>query len=1123
MCTKNVLTGVLVVMLLLGSTVVQADTNLLPGGDISSAGGWDNGLPSPDNPGTIAVDGISTVTTFGWDGSVINHTSGDIVCTATNGFNMFRGGTWNMSGGSITARYILSNSDQGDCLFNFSGGTAILADVEGTQHMGVANSGMMTISGSFIADGTHATVDVQATSGTIDIASDWTGYWTWAPYSGTDWKTIVTAGDADNGFRLDGEIIDAATFDARFLVTDDGKTLSMINDPVAIDPSPPDMATDVLRDVVLSWEPGELANTHNVYLGTVFDDVNDAVLADAVSPGQTAATYDPGRLDFGQTYYWRIDEVNAPPDSTIFKGFVWSFTTELLAYQIENVIATASSSNVGGGAENTVNDSGVDANDLHSTETTDMWLSSPDGDGPAWIEYEFERVSKLHEMWVWNHNSSLEQIYGFGFKDVSVEYSADGIDYKALGTTHEFAQAPGTPGYAHDTIDFEGAAAKYVRLTANSTWGSPLGGLSEVRFFRIPVHAKEPYPDSGATDVDLDVALGWKAGREAVSHDVYIGTDPDALTLAGPVTEPAFDAASLGLELGQTYYWRVDEVNDAELPDTWQGDPWSFTTSAFLVIENFDDYNTSDNQIWWSWKDGLAYVEHDGQPAYAGNRTGSAVGDETTATFMEMNIFQGGTQSMPVWYDNNKQDFAKYSETALALPAGKRDWTTGSPVELSLWFRGEATNTAERLYVAVADTAVVYHEDLNAAQLARWTEWVIPLETLADQGVSLTNVDNIAIGLGTRGNMTNPGGAGKMYFDEIRLYPDRSAIVPITVPDAGFDDHVLTNVGDYIDIADSSYTGAWKSHSGNAWIDYGYYAGDVDLPARSGNNKAYGYNDYIYQILDETFVEGEEYTLSVWVGQAWSGYADGWWLYFTGEDYTNNLIEASGNGPVGSWGQASLVYTATAADAGKKIGIKMYGDEYVTFEDVTLFHSAPADILQPALADNLTVNPSFESPDLGPGGTGQWADYVDNWIINGCYLEDGSWFVAPDGVASLKMWSGAAIWQQIGNVSPNTDYEISLFIGRADDTSAVQVELWAGGDPSALPTSHGIIGDTVGATLIGGTSLTPTIEVGQSELMGLSLNTGADFGSEDALWIRIESISADGTATYVDNVMVAIP
>ena len=772
MCTKNVLTGVLVVMLLLGSTVVQADTNLLPGGDISSAGGWDNGLPSPDNPGTIAVDGISTVTTFGWDGSVINHTSGDIVCTATNGFNMFRGGTWNMSGGSITARYILSNSDQGDCLFNFSGGTAILADVEGTQHMGVANSGMMTISGSFIADGTHATVDVQATSGTIDIASDWTGYWTWAPYSGTDWKTIVTAGDADNGFRLDGEIIDAATFDARFLVTDDGKTLSMINDPVAIDPSPPDMATDVLRDVVLSWEPGELANTHNVYLGTVFDDVNDAVLADAVSPGQTAATYDPGRLDFGQTYYWRIDEVNAPPDSTIFKGFVWSFTTELLAYQIENVIATASSSNVGGGAENTVNDSGVDANDLHSTETTDMWLSSPDGDGPAWIEYEFDRVSKLHEMWVWNHNTSLEQIYGFGFKDVSVEYSADGIDYKALGTTHEFAQAPGTPGYAHETIDFEGAAAKYVRLTANSTWGSPLGGLSEVRFFYIPVNAREPSPNSGATDVDMNVTLGWRAGREAATHNVYLGTDEQAVIDGAVVPVSVTDASfSSAFDLDSTYYWRIDEVNDTETPTTWQGDVWDFTTPEFIVVEDFESYNDIEagqegsNLIYLTWADGF-----DNPPV-----NGSTIGyTEAFQPTMESSIVYDGRQSVPLSYNNTVATYSEVTANVASLQAGQ-DWSKYGIKGLTLRFYGDPNNAPQQMYVQVNGSKVAYDGDAENVKLADWQMWYIDLASL---GVSLGNVTELAIGFDRMGGV---GGQGMVLIDAVRLRRAPAVILQPTV------------------------------------------------------------------------------------------------------------------------------------------------------------------------------------------------------------------------------------------------------------------------------------------------------------------------------------------------------
>ncbi len=157
----------------------------------------------------------------------------------------------------------------------------------------------------------------------------------------------------------------------------------------------------------------------------------------------------------------------------------------------------------------------------------------------------------------------------------------------------------------------------------------------------------------------------------------------------------------------------------------------------------------------------------------------------------------------------------------------------------------------------------------------------------------------------------------------------------ITVPDPSFEIPVL-NPGGYQDIGDLTYTGPWKCDSGDAWVDYGYWRADgypEDLYAHSGNNKAYAYEDYIYQILNETFVQGMKYTLSVWVGQPWEGSASGWKLYFTGEDYTNNLIEASGTAGL-TWGQISLDYTATAADAGKKIGIKMYGDSDVSFDDV---------------------------------------------------------------------------------------------------------------------------------------------------------------------------------------------
>ncbi|MHC4677240.1 MAG: hypothetical protein ACYTEK_00935, partial [Planctomycetota bacterium] len=68
-----------------------------------------------------------------------------------------------------------------------------------------------------------------------------------------------------------------------------------------------------------------------MFLSEVFSDVNEGT----VGVAQDASSYDPGRLEFETTYYWRVDEVNAPPDSTVYKGNVWSFTTEPVGYPID--------------------------------------------------------------------------------------------------------------------------------------------------------------------------------------------------------------------------------------------------------------------------------------------------------------------------------------------------------------------------------------------------------------------------------------------------------------------------------------------------------------------------------------------------------------------------------------------------------------------------------------------------------------------------------------------------------------------------------------------------------------------------------------------------------------------
>jgi O-glycosyl hydrolase len=102
--------------------------------------------------------------------------------------------------------------------------------------------------------------------------------------------------------------------------------------PYAQHPVPFDGTEDVTVDVILAWKAGGYAEKHDVYFGTDVAKVTDANRSNPqgvlVSQNNSTTTYDPpGFLNLDTTYYWRIDEVNAAPDHTIFKGEVWSFTT----------------------------------------------------------------------------------------------------------------------------------------------------------------------------------------------------------------------------------------------------------------------------------------------------------------------------------------------------------------------------------------------------------------------------------------------------------------------------------------------------------------------------------------------------------------------------------------------------------------------------------------------------------------------------------------------------------------------------------------------------------------------------------------------------------------------------
>ncbi len=563
------------------------------------------------------------------------------------------------------------------------------------------------------------------------------------------------------GFEAAGDLL----IDEVRILDAEGGVMSIATHPV-----PAHGAADVPRDAALGWTPGQFANTHDVYLGTGFEDVNAASRQSPrgvlVSQDQEGTTFASAALfEFGATCYWRIDEVNAAPDYTIFKGEVWSFTVEPFAYPIANVIATSNgASDAVSTPQRTVDGSGINADDQASVKAADMWLAYPPVDEPLWIQYDLGKVYRLHEMLVWNYNVQFELMLGFGLKGVTVEYSENGTDWTALGD-FEFARATATATYtANTTVSFGGVAVRYVRLNVNSGYGL-IGqyGLSEIRFMYIPAHAREPQPADGATDVEVGTALAWRSGRDAARHEVYLGTDPEALTLADRVGSPTF--APDGIEFGSTYYWQIVEVNEADTVTAWPGDVWTFSTQEYALIDGFETYNDdleAKTTIFDTWLDGWV------------NDTGSTVG-YVDAPFAERSIVHSGRQSMPLSYDNSASPF--YSEAEFDL--GGAELTSDGAVSLRLFFHGDAANVAETLYVAIEDSTgkvgVAAHPDPDAALADSWQEWVIPYSELTAGGVNLSRAATIYIGLGDRNNPT-AGGTGLVFIDDVGFGTARSGI-----------------------------------------------------------------------------------------------------------------------------------------------------------------------------------------------------------------------------------------------------------------------------------------------------------------------------------------------------------
>ena len=279
-----------------------------------------------------------------------------------------------------------------------------------------------------------------------------------------------------------------------------------------------------------------------------------------------------------------------------------------------------------------------------------------------------------------------------------------------------------------------------------------------------------PSPSDGQIEVARDASLSWKAGGKAVSHDVYLGTNPDDVNeataddprdvlVSAAQAETTFQPADL-LDYGVTYYWRVDEVNDLDPNSPWKGDVWSFEVLNFpVVVDDFEDYNDyPPNEVWNVWLDGYSDPSNG---STAGYPDPDFVVDEH---YLEINIVHSGNQSFPVFYDNS----VGLSEVTKTLSTMK-DWTAYGVDTLTLWYYGIRTNDVVPMYVALNENAVVINTSQNAVRVTEWVRWNIPLSEFTDLGVNLANISSISIGFGNKANPTT-GGSGHVFFDDIRLY-----------------------------------------------------------------------------------------------------------------------------------------------------------------------------------------------------------------------------------------------------------------------------------------------------------------------------------------------------------------
>lgn len=347
-------------------------------------------------------------------------------------------------------------------------------------------------------------------------------------------------------------------------------------------------------------------------------------------------------------------------------------------------------------------------------------------------------------------------------------------------------------------------------------------------FFGSPVtdQATLVYPERGSSVPEEDKSscgfgptLQWDAASDATGdHHVYFGTSFEDVNDANindpeyqgavPLATTSYTLALDDIEKAQAYYWRVDETMAGGVVKAQE--VWQFSVSNLTWVDTFDNYITNAN-IRAVWGSNATVLDGTMQINY--NSTNYEVSADTTNLLCSTDVSE--------------------NEMLVLLVKGHNDMSDNVYMEL------ESNSGTESGVVQYPDP-----RELNQQDYEPFRVWPIDFQEFASQGVDLTDVTKITIGVGTE---SSPSGSGTIYIDNIRL--DYPYCIAELIP-ADFDNNCWVGIQELEMLANAwlsaSYVVAANAPSQSPILWYKFDEGNGNDPLDFSGNDYHGWISDLY-------------------------------------------------------------------------------------------------------------------------------------------------------------------------------------------------------------------------------------------------------------------------------------